>query len=53
MSQRFIQRSLSLALSTFLTVALLGSIDYLAVVDSPAAGMASQTSSLTVSTHRA
>jgi len=49
MTHRFVQRTLSLALSVLFTVAVLGSIDFLAAVDTPAAGMASHT----VSTPRA
>lgn len=49
MNNRFVQRTLSLALSALLTVAMLGSIDFLAVVDTSATGMASQV----VSTPRA
>lgn len=43
MISRFVQRTVSLALSALLTVALLGGIDQMTVLDPPATDMASKT----------
>ena len=45
MINRLIQRTVSLSLSAVLTVALLGGIERMTVLGTPAAGMASQLAS--------